>query len=45
MDDFDDLMLLREFDTRGRVPGAIVSELSETLEYLRRLDEELSGED
>jgi hypothetical protein len=45
MDDFDDLMLLREFDTRGRVSGAIVSELTESLEYLRRLDEELCGED
>lgn len=38
---FDDLMLLREFDSRGRVPGAIVGDLADALQYLRTL----SGED
>jgi hypothetical protein len=37
---FDDLMLLRELDSQGRVPGAIVCELSEALDDLR----ELAGE-
>jgi predicted nucleotidyltransferase len=37
--DFDDLMLLRECDRLGRVPGAEVSELDEVLAYLRTLDE------
>ncbi len=35
---FEDLMLLRECDVRGRQPGAIVCELSEALEFLRELD-------
>lgn len=39
-EDFDDLMLLREFDLRGRVPGADVPELSEVLDYLRELADE-----
>lgn len=36
-DEFEDLMLLRELDTRGRVPGAVVAELPEVLAYLREL--------
>lgn len=38
--DFDDLMLLRELDTAGRVPGAIVGTVDEALEYLRLLANE-----
>lgn len=41
-DEFDDLMLLRELDSRGRVPGAAVCELSEALEYLRELADEMA---
>lgn len=36
---FEDLLLLRELDLRGRVPGAMVCEQSEALDYLRALDE------
>jgi predicted HD phosphohydrolase len=36
----EDLVLLSEFDDRGRVPGAAVRELEEVLEFLRWLDEE-----
>lgn len=36
---FDDLMLLRALDTKGRVPGAIVPEVSEALNIIRRLDD------
>ncbi len=43
-DDFDDLMLLRELDTRGRVPGALVGTLDEALDYLRELERENEGE-
>jgi predicted HD phosphohydrolase len=39
-EEFDDLMLLRELDSRGRQPGADVCELSEALDYIRALDEE-----
>jgi hypothetical protein len=35
--DFDDLMLLRELDDAGRVPGAPVG-MDEALEYLRELE-------
>lgn len=38
--DFEDLMLLRELDTAGRVPGAIVGTVDEALEYLRELERE-----
>ena len=41
---FEDLMLLRECDSRGRVPGAIVCELAEALDYLRGLEDELDPE-
>ena len=45
MEDFDDLMLLCACDRRGRIPGAIVCELSEALDFLRRLSDELEAED
>ena len=35
---FDDLMLLRELDTAGRVPGARVGTIDEALDYLRELE-------
>ena len=34
-------MLLCECDRKGRVPGAVVCELSEALDSLRRLADEL----
>lgn len=37
---FDDLMILRDLDSRGRIPGAIVRDLAEALEYLRLLADE-----
>jgi predicted nucleotidyltransferase len=37
-DDFEDLMLLRELDTKGRVPGAQVCAADEALDYLKELD-------
>jgi predicted nucleotidyltransferase len=37
-DDFEDLMLLRELDTRGRVPGARVGTVDDALDYMRELD-------
>ncbi|WP_337173288.1 HD domain-containing protein [Paludisphaera sp.] len=42
-EEFDDLMLLRELDSRGRVPGAEVCELDEALEYIRELAQEDEG--
>ena len=33
-------MLLRSLDRRGRVPGAIVGEVAEALDYIRSLDQE-----
>ncbi|MCI0704584.1 MAG: tRNA adenylyltransferase [Planctomycetia bacterium] len=36
--DFEDLMLLREVDDRGRVPGATVGTVDESLDYLKELD-------
>jgi hypothetical protein len=41
-DDFEDLMLLRECDDRGRVCGAVVGTVDEALEYLRELERENS---
>jgi predicted HD phosphohydrolase len=38
LEEFEDLMLLRELDRQGRQPGASVCELSEALDYLRDLD-------
>jgi hypothetical protein len=37
-DDFEDLMLLRDLDTKGRVPGAPVCTVDEALDYLKELD-------
>jgi hypothetical protein len=37
-------MLLREFDTAGRVPGAMVGTVDEALEYLKQLARENEGE-
>jgi predicted nucleotidyltransferase len=36
--DFDDLMLLRQLDDAGRVPGAIVGTVDEALDYLKELE-------
>jgi hypothetical protein len=43
-EDFEDLMLLRELDTAGRVPGAIVGTIEEAMNYLRDLAESNDGE-
>ncbi len=45
LEDFEDLMLLRELDRRGRVRGAIVCELSEALEFIQGLEAEYDGDD
>ena len=37
-DDLEDLLLLRELDDRGRVPGARVGTVDEALDFLRELD-------
>jgi predicted nucleotidyltransferase len=42
--DFEDLMLLREVDDRGRVSGAIVGTVDEALDYLKELARENEGE-
>jgi hypothetical protein len=36
--DFDDLMLLRQLDDAGRVPGAAVGTVDEALDYLKELE-------
>jgi predicted nucleotidyltransferase len=36
--DFDDLMLLRQLDDAGRVPGALVGTVDEALDYLKELE-------
>jgi predicted nucleotidyltransferase len=36
--DFEDLMLLRELDDAGRVPGAVVGTVDEALDYLKELE-------
>jgi predicted nucleotidyltransferase len=36
--DFDDLMLLRQCDDNGRVPGAVVGTVDEALDYLKELE-------
>jgi hypothetical protein len=38
--DFEDLMLLRQLDDAGRVPGAIVGTVDEALDYLKELARE-----
>lgn len=42
-EDFDDLMLLRELDERGRVPGASVGTVDEALDFLRDLERNNRG--
>lgn len=42
-EDFDDLMLLRQCDDRGRVPGASVGTVDEAIEYLRELERSNRG--
>jgi predicted nucleotidyltransferase len=42
-DDFEDLMVLRELDDRGRVPGAAVGTVDEALDYLRELERNNRG--
>ncbi len=37
---FDDLLLLRDIDTRGRTPGALVCSIAEALDYIRSLESE-----
>ena len=41
---FEDLMVLRELDTQGRVSGAIVGTVDEVLDYLKELARENEGE-
>src|SRR5262249_45912542 len=36
--DFEDLLLLRQLDDAGRVPGAVVGTVDEALEYLKVLE-------
>jgi hypothetical protein len=36
--DFEDLMLLRELDDAGRVPGAVVSSVDEAFDFLKELE-------
>lgn len=36
--DFEDLMLLRQCDDAGRVPGAAVGTVDEALDYLKELE-------
>lgn len=42
--DFEDLMLLRELDDAGRVPGAQVGTVDEALAYLKELERSNSGD-
>jgi predicted nucleotidyltransferase len=42
-EDFEDLLLLRQLDDQGRVPGAIVGTLDEALDFLRELERENGG--
>jgi hypothetical protein len=42
-DDFDDLLLLRDLDNRGRVPGASVGTVDEALEFLKELERSNRG--
>jgi hypothetical protein len=41
--DFEDLMVLEECDSNGRVPGAVVGTVDEALEYLRQTERENEG--
>ena len=40
---FDDLMVLRDCDDRGRVPGAVVGTVDEALAFLRDLERQNNG--
>lgn len=42
-EDFEDVMLLRDLDRKGRVPGASVGEVREALEYIRGLEERVGS--
>jgi hypothetical protein len=42
-EDFDDLMLLRQCDDAGRVPGAVVGTVDEALDYLKELERTNGG--
>jgi predicted HD phosphohydrolase len=46
-EDFEDLMLLRELDAKGRVAGADTCSIAQAIDYLRSLDSEayLEGND
>jgi len=44
-EDFEDLMLLRELDDQGRVPGAIVGTVDEAIDYLRELERSNEGDE
>ncbi len=37
-EDFDDLMLLRQLDDAGRIPGAVVGTVDEALDFLKELE-------
>jgi len=41
--DFEDLLLLRELDDRGRIPGAVVPTVDEALDFLRQLERDNRG--
>jgi hypothetical protein len=41
--DFEDLMLLRDLDDKGRVPGAIVGTVDEAMDYLKELERSNEG--
>jgi hypothetical protein len=41
--DFEELLLLEECDSAGRVPGAMVGTLDEALDYLRTLEQSNEG--
>jgi hypothetical protein len=41
--DFEDLLLLRQLDNAGRVPGAVVGTLDEALDYLKELERSNNG--
>jgi len=41
--DFEDLLLLEECDSKGRVPGATVGTVDEALEFLRQTERENEG--
>jgi predicted nucleotidyltransferase len=42
-EDFDDLMLLRDCDDAGRVPGAVVGSVDEALAFIRNLELDNAG--